>query len=109
MSGAAPRSTSRRMATRFTGEMLLHPAQDEALQIVGLGDADEDRVIASLHAFFDDGYRSVTIHRRLVNDGGEHLLVDVVGAAARNQISTRIEQPHCAQVDLLVARDGVWN
>src|SRR6266850_562738 len=104
-----PRRRGRMLeAGRFDGNRrLLDAAEDEAFQVIGLGHADDDWMIASLHPLLDHRHRRVAVDRRQVNHLREHLLVDVVRAAARDEIPTWIEQAHRAEIDLLVSRHRV--
>src|SRR5436190_22912417 len=106
---AAERSITKTRETCLTVAILLHPAQDEAFQVIGLRHPEEDGMIAALHAFFDDRHRRVAVDRCLVNNRRKHLLVDVVRTAARYKVPARIQQPHRPEVDLLVTSDRIRN
>ena len=78
-------------------------SEDEAFQVVGLGHAEQHRMIAALHPLLDHRHVRLRVDARVVDDLGERRLVDVVRAAAGDQRAARIEQLQRAQVDLLVA------
>ena len=60
-------------------------------------------MIAALHPLLDDRHVHLRVDRGLVDDLGEHRLVDVVRAAAGDERAARVEQLQRAQVDFLVA------
>ena len=64
---------------------LLELPQHEALEVVGLRHAQDDRVVAGLAALLDDRHRGPRVHGRGGEDLFEVVLVDVVRARARDQ------------------------
>ena len=78
---ARPPRARRRRSREFS--------QNEALEIVGLRNAEQDRMIASLHPLLDDRDVGLRIDRGVVDDLGERRLVDVIRAAARDRASRR--------------------
>src|SRR5688500_1693080 len=74
------------------GPRALHPPQDEALQVVGLRHAEQHRVIASLHPLLDHRERGVTVGGGVLQHLGEHRFVDVVGAAAGDEVAAGRQQ-----------------
>ena len=64
-----------------------HSPQDEALEVVGLGHAQQYRVVTRLRASLDDGHDSPGISCRLFEHRREQRLADVVRAAAGDQVT----------------------
>src|SRR5689334_23401373 len=98
---------ARLTSPRLTMSMKL--SEDETLQVIRLGHPEQDRMVAALHPFLDDGDVRLSVDARLVHDLGERRLVDVVRAAAGDERAAGIQQLQGAEVDLLVARRGVGN
>src|SRR4029453_8641236 len=90
----AERSMTKIRESRLTVAILLHPAQDETLQVIRLRDADEHGMIPPLHPLFDDRHRSMAVDLLFVNHRSKHLLVHVVGTAAGDEIPAGSEQTH---------------
>src|SRR5262249_29697620 len=80
-------------------------SEHQTLEIVGLGHADEHGMIARLRAFLDERHGGARVYRRVRHDGDERRLVDVVRAAARDEMTARRQDPQRPEIDLLVAGD----
>src|SRR3954454_17310993 len=75
---------------------------DETLQVIGLWDAEQHRVIAALHALLDHRDVRLRVERGFVHDLRECPLADVVRTAAGYEHAARVQQLERPQVDLLV-------
>src|SRR5258705_3608647 len=87
---AAASIQTRTIAARVTGVILLHAAEDEALQVIRLRYTRQDWMIAALHSFLDDRDERMAVDGGLVDHRAEHLFVDVVRATAGNEKSAGI-------------------
>src|SRR4029079_19727480 len=96
-STAGTRRTVRRMAEDPSGEF----PENEALQVIGFRNAEQDGMIAALHPLLDDGDLRVAVDGGFVEDLSERRLVHVVGAAAGHKVPSRVQQTEGPQVDLL--------
>src|SRR3954469_6256990 len=106
---ASPGGCARAVATasasagriRISGQL----SQNQALQIVRLGDVNQDRVIAALRALLDQRDLGVRVGGGGCDHVDEQLFANVVRATARDEKAAGAEQLQRAQVDFLVARE----
>ena len=77
--------------------------EHEALQVVRLRNAEQDRVVTGLPALLDDRHRRAGVHRRGLEHRLEAVLVHVVRAGAGDEAAAGPQQLQRAEVDLVVA------
>ena len=79
--------------------------EHEALQVPRFRHAEQDRVIERLAASLEEGDPGADVSRSLGEHAGERRFVHVVRTARGHEDAPRLEKPHGAEIDLLVAAE----
>jgi hypothetical protein len=81
-------------------------AADKALEVVGLGQGEDDGMVRSCGAGFEQGDAAAGVGSGIGDDSGEGLEGDVVGAGAGEEDSAGDKHLEGAEVELLVAAES---
>lgn len=81
--------------------------EGEAFEVFGFGDRGEDGVVGGLGVGFDFAEDTVGVEGSFEDDLLERVCVDVMGAAERGEDAISLEKLEGAEVNLLVAAEGV--
>jgi len=84
---------------------LLVDLEDEALEVLGLGEVEQDGVVVRGTAAFEQGDAAVGVNGGRGDDGFEFGEADVVGAGAGDEQSAGAEHFEGAEVELFIAAE----